>query len=320
VPLSDAFPGHTGCSQTLGCESRIPAGASLARGDLDSYRLTAEPGSVVMLAVAEPSPFDAFDPTFLLTDGDGVQIATCSAPTGCNERATLTGPPPYSVTVFDPGADIENSYTLSVAPLSDAFPSQAGCTLEVGCATPLPLAGSLIKGKLDSYRLSAQPGKTVTVELVETPPVGGFNPAFALTDGDGTELAACSGTNGCTDAATLSGPPPFTITVYDVGSDSANGYQISPSIDPCTSLTSTTTPPVTTTTTIGAEQCSLPVTEGPTPKASDCLFILGAGVGSRTCTPVCICDTDASGAISASDALRCLRAAVGQPVTIDCPC
>ena len=329
VPLSDAFAGTTACMESIGCDAQIPNGASLGRGEIDSYRLTAESGSVVMVAIAETAPFDGFDPTFTLSDGDGAEIATCSATIGCNQRATLTGPAPYTVTVFDVGSDIAASYNLSVVPLSDAFPSQSACTMPIGCSTLMPVSGALAKGDLASYRLDADPGDVVALELTETPAVFGFNPALALTDGDGAELKSCTGTNGCLAQATLTGPPPFTVTIYDVASDVANGYQLSASNSACTQTTSTTTPPTsttslpistTTTTLAGASGCSLPVTSGPIPKASDCLFILGTAVGSRTCTPECVCDTDASGGISASDALRCLRAAVGQPVTLNCPC
>ena len=320
VPLSDAFPGETGCVQSLGCDSQIPVTASLARGEIDSYRLSAEPNSVVMLALAEPAPYDGFDPTFTLTDGDGAEIASCTGATGCNKRATLTGPAPYTVTVFDAGSDIENTYNLSVAPLSDAFPSAGGCSTAVDCTTALPIAGSLVKGGLASYRLEAHAGKAIAIHIAETPATYGFDPSLTLTDGDGTVLAACSGTNSCDAAATLAGPAPFTITVFDVGSDSANGFQISPSITPCGGSSTSTTTPSTSTTLQSQVGCSLPVTSGPAPKASDCLFILGAAVGSRVCAPQCVCDTNADASVTASDALRCLRAAVGQPVSLNCPC
>jgi hypothetical protein len=43
-----------------------------------------------------------------------------------------------------------------------------------------------------------------------------------------------------------------------------------------------------------------------------------AGVGTESCD--CICDTDGSGGVVASDALRCLMVVVGQPLTLACPC
>jgi hypothetical protein len=52
--------------------------------------------------------------------------------------------------------------------------------------------------------------------------------------------------------------------------------------------------------------------------ASDSLNILRASVGSVSCL-LCVCDTDGSGETLASDALRDLRYAVDQPVTLDCP-
>ena len=65
--------------------------------------------------------------------------------------------------------------------------------------------------------------------------------------------------------------------------------------------------------------CSQPVTNGATPTASDCLFILRAAVGSETCTPPCVCDPSGAGGVTASDALVCLKKAVGQTVTLACP-
>jgi hypothetical protein len=52
--------------------------------------------------------------------------------------------------------------------------------------------------------------------------------------------------------------------------------------------------------------------------ASDALFILRTAVGSQTCE-LCLCDVDGGGTISAADALRALKKAVGQDVTLSCP-
>lgn len=64
--------------------------------------------------------------------------------------------------------------------------------------------------------------------------------------------------------------------------------------------------------------CGRPATTGDTPTASDSLYILRAAVGTRTCTPECICDVNADDVVRASDALLCLKKAVGQDVTLDC--
>ncbi len=54
------------------------------------------------------------------------------------------------------------------------------------------------------------------------------------------------------------------------------------------------------------------------PKASDALFILNASVGSGECD-VRVCDVNASGSVTATDALLVLEAAVGLDVALDCP-
>lgn len=65
-------------------------------------------------------------------------------------------------------------------------------------------------------------------------------------------------------------------------------------------------------------RCGQPATDGTNPTVTDCLYVLKAAVGTRTCTPQCICDVNASGGITAGDALLCLRKSVGQDVTLDC--
>jgi hypothetical protein len=67
--------------------------------------------------------------------------------------------------------------------------------------------------------------------------------------------------------------------------------------------------------------CGSPATrdEAPQgPRASDSLLVLRAAVGSSLCE-LCNCDVNASGTITAIDALTDLKAAVGQPVPLTCP-
>src|SRR5690242_2246375 len=63
--------------------------------------------------------------------------------------------------------------------------------------------------------------------------------------------------------------------------------------------------------------CSLPVNSG-TPKTSDCLFILQSAVEIRECA-LCICDVNGNGSVAASDALICLKDAVGIEQDLNCP-
>ncbi|HXC52415.1 MAG TPA: hypothetical protein VN634_16150 [Candidatus Limnocylindrales bacterium] len=68
-----------------------------------------------------------------------------------------------------------------------------------------------------------------------------------------------------------------------------------------------------------SESCGKPQSAGQNPAASDCLYILRAAVSDELSCPLCLCDVNASGGVTASDALGCLQAAVGQPVTLTCP-
>lgn len=82
--------------------------------------------------------------------------------------------------------------------------------------------------------------------------------------------------------------------------------------------TTTTTDTVTTTTDeIGAPGCADPVLPYDTVTVADALYILRRSVGLVACQ-TCLCDTDQSGTMTTSDALRALRIAVGQSVTKRC--
>jgi hypothetical protein len=66
--------------------------------------------------------------------------------------------------------------------------------------------------------------------------------------------------------------------------------------------------------------CGQPVAAGPV--AVDALEVLRTALGSSDCGghDDCICDVNGSASITASDALTVLRKAVGQNVSLDCPC
>jgi len=69
-----------------------------------------------------------------------------------------------------------------------------------------------------------------------------------------------------------------------------------------------------------AGECGQPLSSGTRPIASDCLFILDASVGARSCEPSCLCDLSLEGVVGATDALLCLQATVDASVAVDCPC
>jgi len=98
-------------------------------------------------------------------------------------------------------------------------------------------------------------------------------------------------------------------------------------IDPgCTGVTTTSTSTVTTqtstttSTTLSDVRCAQPVSSGPTPVSTDCLYILQASVGLQTCSPTCICSPNGDETIAATDALICLNVSVGVEIPLNCPC
>ncbi len=74
----------------------------------------------------------------------------------------------------------------------------------------------------------------------------------------------------------------------------------------------------------GAAQCDCaqPISNGALPTASDCLKLLNVAVGIGDCSPCgdCVCRPSGGPATTATDALLCLFKAVGQSVSLSCPC
>jgi hypothetical protein len=64
--------------------------------------------------------------------------------------------------------------------------------------------------------------------------------------------------------------------------------------------------------------CGQPVTNGSGPTAVDCSAVLKSAVGSSVCE-LCVCDVNGSNSLNTTDALVCLKIAVGQNVDLDCP-
>ncbi len=85
-------------------------------------------------------------------------------------------------------------------------------------------------------------------------------------------------------------------------------------------MTTTTTTSTSTTTTMPVPPCAQPLTSGPSPTATDCLFILKTAVGLTSCSPACICAPKGTLPPTATDALFCLKRAVGSPIALNCPC
>jgi hypothetical protein len=72
--------------------------------------------------------------------------------------------------------------------------------------------------------------------------------------------------------------------------------------------------------TANAVGCSQPLSNGPLPVATDCLYILRAAVELEFPDPECFAAPTGTLPIKATDALVCLNAVVGLPVDLNCPC
>jgi hypothetical protein len=148
--------------------------------------------------------------------------------------------------------------------------------------------------------------------------VGFDSPARALDDDVGYLTRFYS------DKNTLAAATAVAVTAPNTTQDIDQALVRCGSGNPST--TTTTAGGGTTTTTLGGEsECGDPAApfvagagSANAVTASDALFILRASVSLEIC-PLCVCDVNNSGSVSATDALTALQFAVGLPVTIDCP-
>lgn len=128
----------------------------------------------------------------------------------------------------------------------------------------------------------------------------------------------------CADACVACGNcqvPNIVTTTLPSTTTTSTTIATSTTVTTTTSSSTTTAAPSTSSTTTTLPQaCAQPVSTGPAPVASDCLYILNAAVGVTTCSPACICAPKGTLPVSATDALVCLNAAVGTAVELMCDC
>ena len=154
--------------------------------------------------------------------------------------------------------------------------------------------------------------------------ISGFDIDQALSDVESLDSDG-DGTSNIDEIETDAGFfPGWTCETYTNAVDPISNLAdlvdpIDPGCDGVTTTTSTTVT-VTSTTLPGDEQCSQPLSSGPDPVATDCLYILNVAVHLQTCSPECICAPTGTLPVKATDALLCLNASVGINVELNCPC
>lgn len=113
------------------------------------------------------------------------------------------------------------------------------------------------------------------------------------------------------DAGSRSTTSPATVTVTE---------EISLGTSSSSSSSTTNSTLVTPTTTLPSSSCAQPISSGPEPSATDCLFILRVATALETCAPACACAPKGTLPTSATDALVCLKRTTGQNIALQCPC
>lgn len=182
------------------------------------------------------------------------------------------------------------------------------------------LEDSLARSRI--WNVSVVPPTTTTTTLA---PTTTLVPVTTTSLGSVTTTTFASptttGTTTTTVPVTTTTTPTTTTTLHLPTTTTTLAPTTTSTLAPTTTLPGTTTLGPATTTTLASEpRCSQPVTQGPEPKASDCLFVLNAAVGAVACAPECVCAPKGFLPTTATDALLCLRVSVGEMLALTCPC
>ncbi len=252
--------------------------------------------------------------------GDGIVQAgeDCDGEVCCNPDCTLAS----SSTVCRVSAG-----TCDVAELcsgsatgcpSDAFASSATvCRASSGvCDTPEVCTGAASACPVDAFRPSTTTCRDSGGDCDAAEACSGTAVACP-TDASQPDGTACDDGNTCTTDECHEGSCEGTA-IPGCGGECGNG--VVDSGEACDDGNATFTPGEYCGVDCVLIPCGKPTnSSGELPKSSDALFALKAAVGGQgTCSPR-VCSVDGNSTVLASDALRILRAAVGQDVTLTCP-
>jgi len=213
---------------------------------------------------------------------------------------------------------------LSAGNLSAYFPLGGALVAEYPTATNLDTCGTCHTSFTSALGLNPYGEAFLAADGLADPASAFVAIEESDSDGDGTS----NGAEILTGAGFF---PGWTCETYiDALNAPVDLVDFVDPIDPgCTGVTTTSTTTVTTatstttlttSTTLSDVRCAQPVSSGPTPVSTDCLYILQASIGLQTCSPACICSPNGDDTIAATDALICLSVSVGVEVPLNCPC
>jgi len=249
APKSATFNGQPSCwDDVIACGETLPRSGEPApeidpEGAIDGYRFDAMPGEVVTI---RPHALSNQEVSWQLTDANGgpgadpVADSSCDSSVfpGCQKTVTLTGVPPYTITLFDDFFSGTGSYTLTLVPNSATFNGQPSCWDDViACGETLPRSGEPAleidpDGDLDSYAFDAVPGTAVTIRTLA---LTNQEPSWSLTDANGDPGADPAADSSCDPSVfdecertvTLAGTSPYTIIVFDQFFSGTGEYTLS---------------------------------------------------------------------------------------------
>jgi hypothetical protein len=202
----------------------------LLRGDLDQWTFTATTGNAISVSASEVGPNTAFMPWLRVHAPNGALMggATGNLSAEVDFTAPVTGTYIVLVSRYD-NADGTGQYELTLAQAPGSFVVPAGDeggTLSLGVAR----SGTILRGDLDQWSVSAVQGQRVTVTINEVGVDTPFQPWIRVHAPNGTLMGGATGNVSATVTfiAPITGSYTVLVSRYD-NADGVGTYQISTS-------------------------------------------------------------------------------------------
>ena len=210
---------------------------TIEQGDLDVWTFTATAGDRIGIHIGQVTETDDFRPWIRLWSPTGAILASTSGTDAAvidGVAAPVTGTYLVLVGSFDSGFDGEGTYRLTMTHTPGPITVSAG---DDGGAlvSGVTRAGTLVKGDLDVFTITATAGNHITVNINEVTDNDDFRPWIRLWSPSGAILGSVSGVSTAqilNVAAPVTGTYLVLVGTFDSGFDGTGTYQLTAQVGP----------------------------------------------------------------------------------------
>jgi hypothetical protein len=210
---------------------------AISRGDVDVWSFTGTAGDRVAISAGDILDTDDFRPWLRLYAPNGTDLANTSGVNAASIDGValpVTGTYLVLVASFDAGFDGSGTYRLTLAKTPPPFTVSAGD--QGGALTSgVSQAGTIQRGDIDVWTISATIGHTIQVTATQTSEVSDFRPWVRIYAPSGAVLRSTAGVDSVTTTpvvAPASGTYVIIVGSFDAGFDGEGTYSVVASVLP----------------------------------------------------------------------------------------